>query len=284
MIHETAYVDPKAQIGTNVSIGPNCYVGPEVVLGEDCVLQNNVTLTGRTLCGQANVFFPGAVIGAAPQDLKYHGGQTRVEIGEDNVFRENVTVHTGTEVAGHVTRIGSHNRFMVGVHLAHDVHIEDHCILANFVQLAGHVHLEDKVTMAGIIGVHHFTTIGTLAYIGGMTRIVADVPPFMIVEGNPSRVRGFNDIGLRRWGFTDEQVKGVREAFRVLFSQRAEEYGSSMLDRLSVLESRPAVNGEVRCVCESIRRSLHDGVYGRQLESTRKDNDEDRRDFYEQDA
>lgn len=283
-VSELAYVDPAATIGRDVTIGPSCYVGGGVVLGDGCHLHNNVTVTGRTVCGSENVFFPGAVIGTEPQDLKYKGGQTRVEIGDNNVFREHVTVHAGTEVGGGVTRIGSHNRFLASAHIAHDVVIGNDCILANCVQLAGHVHVEDRVTMGGIIGVHHFTTIGTLAYVGGLTRIVADVPPYMIVEGNPSRVRGFNETGLRRWGFDGQQVKSVREAYRLLFSPRAEERCPSMLDRLAQLEARPDLNGEVRYLCESIRRSLHDGVYGRWRESDRQDSDGDRQAYYEEQA
>jgi len=278
--HKDAYIDSKAAIGHNVSIGPNCYVGPDVVLGDNCVLHNNSTITGHTRCGKGNVFFPSAVIGVLPQDLKYKGGDTRVEIGDDNIFRENVTVHAGTEIAERVTRIGSHNRFLVGTHIAHDVCVGNDCILSNYVQLAGHVHIEDKVTMSAIIGIHHFTTIGTLAYIGGLTRIVADVPPYMIVEGNPSRIRGFNETGMRRWGFNQEQIKAVREAYRILFRQRGEQYGSSLLDRLAILEQRPDVNGEVRYLCESIRRSLHDGIYGRYREVHRQDTDRDREAYY----
>lgn len=280
MIHKSAYIDSRAQLGRDLSIGPNCYVGPGVTLGDGCTLHNNVTITGRTRCESQNVLFPGVVLGAEPQDLKYKGGDTRLEIGRGNVFRENVTVHLGTEVGGGVTRVGSHNRFLVGVHVAHDTVIEDDCILSNYVQLAGHVHLESKVTMGGIIGVHHFTTIGTLAYVGGLTRIVADVPPYMIVEGNPSRVRGFNETGMRRWGWSEEQIKGVREAYRVLFGQRAEEYGQSVMERLTRLERCPDVNGQVRYLCESIRRSLRHGVYGRQLERDRQDSDQDRQAFY----
>jgi len=280
MIHSDAYIDPQAEIGPNVSIGPNCYVGAGAVIGDDCVLYNNVTITGNTACGRGNEFFPSVVIGVPPQDLKYKGGDTRVRIGDGNVFRENVTVHAGTEIDEAVTSIGSHNRFLVGTHIAHDVFVGNDCILSNYVQLAGHVHIEDKVTMGGIIGIHHFTTIGTLSYIGGLTRIVADVPPYMIVEGNPSRVRGFNEVGMRRWGFTEDQVKAVREAYRILFRARGEQFGGSMQDRLDALEKRPDVNGEVRYLCESIRRSLYDGVYGRQRENRRQDTDEDRKSYY----
>lgn len=280
MIHPSAYIDPKAALGRNVSVGPHSYIGSGVVLGDDCVVHNNVTIAANTVAGKANVFFPGAVIGSAPQDLKYKGGPTRVEMGDDNVFREQVTVHAGTEVAGGVTRIGSHNRFLVGVHLAHDVVIGNDCILANYVQLAGHVHLEDKVTMGGIIGVHHFTTIGTLAYVGGLTRIVADVPPFMIIEGNPAEIRGFNVTGMQRWGYTQEQIRRVREAWKVLFSSRAREYGASVLERLDALQRRNDLNGEVEHLCASVRRSLHEGVFGRHLEAQRQDTEADRKQYY----
>jgi UDP-N-acetylglucosamine acyltransferase len=280
MIHESAYIDPQAQLGANVRVGPNCYVGPHVVLGDDCVLHNNVTITGITTCGRENVFFPQSVVGVEPQDLKFKGGETSVTIGDDNVFREHVTVHAGTEVAGGVTEIGSHNRFLVGVHVAHDCRIGDGCILSNYVQLAGHVHLEDRVTMGGIIGIHHFTTVGTLAYIGGLTRIVNDVPPYMIVEGNPSRVRGFNETGMKRWGFTEEQIQAIRRAYRLLFSRQAENSGRVMKTRLTEVEGSVTTTDEVSHLCQSISRSLQDGVYGRYLEHARRDSDQDRSAYY----
>lgn len=280
-IHALACVDPKARIGRNARIGPYCVVGPHAALGDNCILHNNVTITGHTVCGSGNEFFAGSVIGVAPQDLKYRGEPTRVEIGGDNVFREHVTVHAGTEVAAGVTRIGSHNRFLVGVHIAHDARVGDGCILSNYVQLAGHVVLEDRVTMAGLIGIHHFTTIGQLSYIGGLTRIVADVPPYMIVEGNPSRIRGFNKTGMQRWGFSEEQIRAVSEAYRVLFGPKAETYGATMIDRLGMLEARADLNGEVRYLCASVRRSLDEGKYGRQLERLRRDSDADRKSYYE---
>ena len=280
MIHPTAYIDPKAELGARVSVGPNCYVGPGVVLGDNCVLYNNVTITGLTRVGARCEFFPSAIVGTPPQDLKYRGEPTAVEIGDDNIFREQVTVHAGTEVGGGRTVIGKHNRFLVGVHVAHDVVIGNDCILANYVQLAGHVHLEDKVTIGGIVGIHHFTTVGTLAYIGGLTRIVTDVPPFVIVEGNPSRIRGFNVTGMRRWQFADEQIRALREAYRILFSPKAEASGVPLADRLTQLEKRPELNGEVLHLCASVRHSLRDGVYGRHLESLRRDTDADRQNFY----
>lgn len=281
MIHPSAYIDPTARLGRDVRIGPNCCVGEDAELGDGCVLHNNVTIGPRTRCGRNNTFFPGAVVGMPPQDLKYRGGPTRVEIGDDNVFREFVTVHAGTEICESVTRIGSHNRFLVGVHIAHDCSVGSHCILSNQVQLAGHIVIEDKVTMGGVSAVHHFTTIGTLAFVGGLTRIVADVPPYMIVEGNPSAIRGFNDTGMKRWGLSEESIRGVRDAYRTLFSQRAERAGTPLLDRLAALEARPDMNGEVRHLCESLRRSLVEGVFGRALERRRRDTDADRRNFYQ---
>jgi UDP-N-acetylglucosamine acyltransferase len=280
MIHESAYVDPKAELGRDVVVGPNSYVGAGVVLGDGCVLHNNVTLTGKTVCGKNNEFYPTAVIGAAPQDLKFKGGDTCVEIGDGNVFREMVTVHAGTEVAGRVTKIGSRNRFLVGSHVAHDCVIGNECILSNQVQLAGHVRLEDRVTMGGLIGVHHFTTIGTLAFVGGLTRIVADVPPFMIVEGNPSRVRGFNETGMKRWGYAAEQIEAVGEAYRILYGRQRGVVKTPFVQRLTELESRRDLNGEVRYLCEFIRQTEIEGIRGRKLESKRCDGDQDRKSFY----
>lgn len=283
-VHPSAYVDPQAVIGRNVTIGPFSYVGPQVRLGDECVLHNQVTITGNTVCGRGNAFFPGAVLGVAPQDIKYRGGATKLEIGDDNVFREHVTVHTGTEVGGGVTRVGSHNRFLVGVHIAHDVTIGDDCILSNYVQLAGHCHLEDKVTMGGMIGVHHFATIGKLAYIGAMSRVSMDVPPFMIIEGDRADVRGFNKKGMQRWGYSEQQIRAVQEAYKVLFGTQARESGGSLLERLTVLEARPELNGEVRYLCASMRRTLVDGIYGRYLEAHRQDTDADRKAYYGGDA
>ncbi len=282
MIHPSAYIDPTAELGKNVTVGPHCYVGPHVVLGDDCELRNNATIGSRTTCGRQNVFYAGCVVGEDPQDLKYKGQPTRLEIGEDNVFRECVSVNRGTEVADGLTRIGSHNRFMAYVHIAHDAVVGDGCILSNCVQLAGHVHLEDHVTMGGIIGVHHFTTIGKMAYVGGMTRITADVPPFMSISGDPSRIRGFNETGMRRWGYGEEQIRSIREAYKMLYGKKADSYGASIQERIAALESRGELTGEAREVCRSIRDSLDHGIYGRKLERMRRDTDADRRGYYGQ--
>ena len=280
MIHASACIDPGAVLGRNVSVGPFSYIGAGAVLGDDCELHHNVTVTGNTVCGKGNVFFPSAVVGAVPQDIKYKGGPTRLEIGDNNVFREHVTVHTGTEVGGGVTRIGSHNRFLVGVHIAHDVSIGNDCILSNYTQIAGHARLEDRVTIGGMSGVHHFATVGTLTYVAGMSRVGTDAPPFMIIEGSPAEVRGFNKKGMQRWGYSEEQIQAIQEAWKILFSARGKEHGESLLERLGVVEGRPELNGEVRHLCAFMRRTLVDGVFGRYLESRRKDTDADRRAYY----
>lgn len=279
-IHPTAVVDRNAVLGDDVVIGPNSYVGPRVVLGAGCRLHNNVTLTGNTQIGSRNQFFPGCVIGAVPQDLKYRGTDTRVVIGDDNVFREHVTVHAGTEVAGGITRIGNHNRFLVGSHIAHDCTVGSDCILANQVQLAGHCCLEDRVTMGGLIGVHHFVTIGTMAYIGGMTRVTVDAPPYMITAGYFARVRGVNSEGLSRWGLADDRIQRLREVYKKLYLQRGAAVGVSILERIAAVESNGSLTDEVRYLCEFIRRGCRDGVFGRYRESLRTDTDADRRHFY----
>lgn len=280
MIHPSAYIDPKAVLGRNVSVGPFSYIGEGVVLGDDCVLHNHATVTGNTVCGRGNVFYPQCVIGMPPQDLKYKGAPTRLEIGDDNVFREYVTVHSGTEVGGGVTCLGSHNRFLVGVHIAHDAWIGNDCVMSNLTQVAGHARIEDRVTMGALVGVHHFSTVGTMSYIAAMTRIGCDVPPFMLLEGQPAEVRGFNKRGMQRWGYSEHRIQSVQEAYTVLFSSRAKQYGTSMLERLASLEGRPELNGEIRHLCASIRRSMVDGVYGRYLESQRQDTAADLKGYY----
>lgn len=282
-IHPTSVVDRQAVIGEDVRIGPNCHVGPKVTLGDRCVLHNNVTITGNTQVGTDNQFFPGCVVGCIPQDLKYRGGDTQVIIGSDNVFRELVTVHSGTEVAGGVTRVGDHNQFLVGCHIAHDCEIGNDCILSNYVQLAGHVKIEDRVTSGGIIGIHHFVTIGTMAYLAGFTRITVDVPPFMIGAGYPQvQVRGVNTVGMTRWKFEDERIHRLRDVYKVLFSKRAMADAAGILEKVAAIESNGQMTDDVRYLCEFIKRSTRDGVYGRYRQSLRQDTAEDRGKFYEE--
>jgi UDP-N-acetylglucosamine acyltransferase len=282
-IHPSACVDDKAQLGRDVQIGPHCYIGPDVVIGDACRLHNNVTVVGATRLGRGNELFPGVVLGTPPQDIKYHGGKTELIIGDDNIFREHVTAHPGTEVGGAVTRIGNHNRFLVGVHIAHDVDLGSHCILANAVQIAGHCRIEDCVTMGGMVGLHHFCTAGRHCFVAGLTRVTVDVPPFMIFAGEPARVRGINANGMSRWDFDDRSLQNLRQAFKLLFSRRAiTDEPNNLLKRIGELESNGPLDDNLRYLITFIRRSIADGVYGRYLESQRHDTAEDRSGFYNQ--
>jgi UDP-N-acetylglucosamine acyltransferase len=278
-IHATACVDPKADLGQDVEIGPHCYVGPGVRIGDGSRLHHNVTVVGKTRLGKNNELFPGAVLGTPPQDLKYRGGLTELVVGDENVFREHVTAHPGTELGGSVTRIGNHNRFLVGTHVAHDVTVGDHCILANGVQVAGHCHLEDCVTVGGIVGLHNFCTVGRHCYIGGLTRVTVDAPPFMIFAGQPGRVRGVNATGMVRWGFDEESIRRLRRAYKLLFSRRASAEGNNLLEKLGYLEADGALDENLQYLVAFLRRSIVNGVYGRYRESLRRDTAEDRARF-----
>jgi len=216
-IHPMAFVHPSATLADDVTVGPFAYVGPSVTLGKGCVLHHHAQIEGNTIAGEHNEFFPNCLIGSLSQDLKYRGGACKVVIGSHNKFRENCTVHIGTEDGGGITRIGSHNLFMVAAHIAHDCDVGNNIILANNVLLAGHVLVEDWVVISGAAGSHHFVTFGQHSFVGGLAGITRDVPPYMIVDGHPGIIRGVNRTGLKRRGFTDEQLEALKTAYRLLF-------------------------------------------------------------------
>jgi UDP-N-acetylglucosamine acyltransferase len=215
MIHHTAVIDSSAQIAEDVEIGPYCVIGPEVIIGAGCVLTNHVSITGPTKIGVSNRFFPFCSIGQRSQDLKYIGEPTYLEIGNHNSFREFCTVNRGTAI-GAKTSIGSHGNFLAYSHIAHDCTVGDHVIFSNNGTLAGHVIVEDHAVIGGLSGVHQFCRIGRHAILGGCTKIVQDVAPFMIADGNPAELRGINQVGLERRGFSAEDVRSLREAYRFL--------------------------------------------------------------------
>ncbi len=219
MIHPTAIVSPQAQLGNQVRIGPYCVVGANVELGDECVLHSHVVLEGQARFGRGNEFFPFAVIGGKSQDLKYIGEPTALEVGECNVFRENTTVHRGTH-EGEPTRIGSHNLFLCYAHVAHDCQLGDHIILSNSVGLAGHIVCEDYVIVSGLAAAHQFCRLGAHAIIGGLSKIVQDVAPFTIVDGNPAGTRGLNLVGLQRRGFAEEDIRALKAAYKKLFLKK----------------------------------------------------------------
>jgi UDP-N-acetylglucosamine acyltransferase len=216
-IHPTAVVDPKANLADGVEIGPYSIIGAEVTIGEGTRIGPHVVIEGKTRIGKNNSIVGQASIGGEPQDISYRGENTEVEIGDENMIREFVTINRGTRKGGALTQVGSGCLLMACSHIAHDCHIEDKVILANNVMLAGHVHICKGANVSGAVGAHHFVTVGEYAYVGGMTRIEHDVPPFMIVEGRRCRVRNVNFVGMQRSGFSDEDIESLRGAYRRLF-------------------------------------------------------------------
>jgi UDP-N-acetylglucosamine acyltransferase len=215
-IHATAIVDSGAEIGPGTIIGPYCIVGPGVVLGARSWLQNHVTLAGPLRAGDGNKFYAYSSIGQQTQDLKYKGEPTYLEIGDDNTFREFVTVNRGTSSDGK-TVVGSGGNFLAYSHIGHDCRVGDNVIFSNNGTLAGHVEVGDNAIMGGLTAVHQFCRIGRFAITGGCSKIVQDVPPFMIADGNPAEIRGVNLIGLERNGFSAEKVKLIKKAFRLIY-------------------------------------------------------------------
>jgi len=266
-IHPTAIIDPNAEVAESAIIGPYCVIGPAVIVGERTVLHNHVTIQSNTTIGDDNHFYPYSVIGADPQDRKYHGEVSSCVIGDRNTIREHVTVHRGTENGGSLTRIGSDNLVMVAAHIAHDCVLEDHIVIANQVMLAGHVHIEEGAAIGGGAGVHHFATIGSCAFVGGLARITKDVPPFMIVEGNPAEVRATNTIAMTRRGFPADHIEAVKCAYKRLFRDN----GAAMADKIMALESDYREVPAIQQLCQFLRATA-DGVHGRAAELSRHDN------------
>lgn len=220
MIHSTALVHPGAQLGRDVEVGPFAVIDQNVALGDGCQVGPHVFVTGHTVVGKRNRLHAGAVIGDAPQDLKYRGEPTQLIIGDDNVFREHVTVHRSAK-PGDATEIGSHCLLMAGCHVAHNCRIGNHVILANGALLAGHVTIHDRVFISGNCLVHQFVTIGTLALMQGGAGIGFDLPPFCIATG-VNRICGLNSVGLRRAGITSAERLELKRLYQTLFRQRSQ--------------------------------------------------------------
>jgi UDP-N-acetylglucosamine acyltransferase len=216
MIHPTAIVHPQAQIGDGCEIGPYCIIGEHVQLGSRCRLHSHVVIDGYTRLGDENEVFPFASLGLKTQDLKWKGGLTRTEIGSHNTFRESVTVNSATG-DGEVTRIGCHNHILAYAHIAHNVVLGDFIIMSNAATLAGHVVVEDYAVVGGLAAIHQFCRIGRMSIIGGCSKIVQDVVPFMMVDGNPGATRTLNRVGLERHGASEAARAAVRQAHRILF-------------------------------------------------------------------
>lgn len=218
-IHPTAIIEPGASIGADVAIGPYCCVGADVTLGDRVQLQSHIVVAGRTEVGDDTRVFPFASIGHPPQDLKYKGEPSTLVIGRNNVIREHVTMNPGTEGGGMVTRVGDGCLFMVGSHVAHDCKIGDQVIMANNATLGGHVEIGDFAILGGLSAVHQFVRIGRHAMIGGMSGVEQDVIPYGSVMGDRARLSGLNIVGLKRRGFSRENIHALRTAYRLLFAQ-----------------------------------------------------------------
>ena len=220
LIAPSATVDPQAELGVDVVIGPYCVVGPHGKIGDGTRLECHVTIMGDVTLGCHNQIYPNVVLGGAPQDLSFRGSHTQVWIGDHNVIRENVTINSGSEKGSGVTTVGNHCYLMANSHVAHDCHIGNHVIITNSTQLGGHVHVHEHATISGLVGVHHFVTIGRFSFVGGLSRVQKDVPPFMLCEGSPARPRCVNVVALKRNHFPARVIKSLTESHRLLFRSR----------------------------------------------------------------
>lgn len=217
-ISPLAYIHPEAKIGENCEIGPFCYIDQNVSIGANNRLMNSVTLLSGTRMGSGNVVFPGAVIGAIPQDLKFQGEETTAEVGDNNTIRENVTINRGTAAKGK-TVVGSNNLLMEGMHVAHDVIVGNGCIIGNSTKLAGEVEVDDFAIISAAVLVHQFCRIGSYVMVGGGTRTAQDIPPFTMAAREPVAYCGLNLVGLRRRGFAPEMIDNIHNAYRLLYQR-----------------------------------------------------------------
>ena len=254
MIDKTALVDKNAKIHSSVKIGPYTVIGPDVEIDEDVVIHSHVNISGNTKIGKGNVIYPFASIGNDPQDLKYNGEKTLLEIGDNNKFREYVTVNPGTEGGGSVTKIGNNNLFMISSHVAHDCKVGNNVIIANNVPLGGHVTIEDNVVIGGNSAVQQFTRIGKMAMIGGMTGVLHDVIPYGLSTGNRNSLQGLNLIGLRRAKFDNKDILGLSEAYKEIFATK------NLTDNISKLngsfKDNPLVKNVIDFIVKDKKRSI----------------------------
>jgi len=219
-LHPTAVVDPRAELAQGVEVGPHCVVGPQVRIGRGTRLMGHVTVMGRVTLGDENRIFPGAVLGGDPQDVSYRGSDTELVIGDRNVIREGVTINRATEKEDGLTSLGSDCFIMAGCHIAHDCRVGDRVIMANATLLGGHVHVHDDANLSGGVLVNHYSSVGSFSFTGALSRVLHDVPPYMLAEGNPSRPRCINIVALKRNNFSPESITALSEAHRLLFRNK----------------------------------------------------------------
>ena len=246
MIHKTSIIDPKAIIGNSVQIGPYCVIGPKVEIKENTIIHSHVNISGKTVIGKRNKIYPFSSIGNHPQDLKYNNEETELIIGDDNTFREYVTINPGTVGGGGRTVIGNKCLFMISSHVAHDCVVGNNIIIANNVPLGGHAIIEDNVVIGGNSAVQQFTRIGKMAMIGGMTGVLHDVIPYGLSTGNRNSLQGLNLIGLRRAKFENKDILGLSEAYKKIFAT------TNLTENISKLNSSYQDNQLVKNVIDFI--------------------------------
>lgn len=255
LIHPTAVINNHAQIHPTVKVEPYAVIGGQVTIGANTIVGSHAIIDGFTTIGKENQIFPGAAIGLEPQDLKYRGANSKVVIGDRNRIREYVTINRATD-EGEATVLGDDNLLMAYSHVGHNCMIDNEVIIANGVAIAGHVHVESMAVISGVLGIHQFVHIGKMAMVGGMSRISRDVPPYMMVEGNPAKVRSLNLIGLKRRGFSSDEIRQLKKAFSYLYLKKL-----PINDALLSL-SEFSGNQHVRHLQEFIQLSIDDGRRG----------------------
>ena len=248
MIHKTAIIDSKAKISSTVEIGPYTVIGPDVEISDHAIIQSHVNITGHTIIGKNNKIFPFASIGNRPQDMKYNGERTKLLIGDNNTFREYVTINPGTVQGGGITKIGNNNLIMINAHIAHDCLIGNNIVIANSAAIAGHAEINDFVIIGGNCGVQQFTRIGKMAMIGGMTGVSRDVIPYGLSTGNRNYLNGINVVGLRRNKVSNKDIIGLTEAYKEIFSSE------SLKENLNKLNGNFRNNFLVKEVLEFINK------------------------------
>jgi len=249
MIHPSAVIHPRAELGADCKIGPYCVIGEHVSLGDGCRLHSHVVLDGHTRLGRDNEIFPFACVGLKTQDLKWKGGISHTVIGDGNTIREHVTIHSATG-DGETTTVGSHNHLLAYCHLAHNVTLGSHIIMSNVGTLAGHVVVEDYAVISGLAAVHQFCRIGKMSIIGGCSKVVQDVPPFMLADGNPAETRTINKVGMDRNGVPEETQAVLRQAYKILFRE-----GLTIPNALTRIEEELPPLPEVQHLLQFVRSS-----------------------------
>ncbi|OHB65701.1 MAG: acyl-[acyl-carrier-protein]--UDP-N-acetylglucosamine O-acyltransferase [Planctomycetes bacterium RBG_13_63_9] len=256
-------IDPKAQIDDDVEIGPFCVIGPHARIGRGTKLENNVTLMGHVTLGCDNHVYPGAVLGGEPQDVSYTGSDTKVIIGDRNIIREGVTINRASEKESGVTLVGDCNFLMAYCHVAHDCQVGNHVIIANNTLLAGHVHVHDHVSLSGAVAVHHFVTVGSYSFVGGVSVVRHDVPPYMLVEGYPAKPRCINAVGLKRNSFSPQVIQCLAEAHRLLYRTKV-----GLDNAWEILRNNGQLVPQVNHLLSFVQ-DQHEGSHGRSRERRR---------------